>query len=89
VGTQPFGRGVTGTISFDKSIKLKRCVIDRRNKQQQSNEYVQTLVFNVYTVYKVDLKVSEGSEDADPVQTLTIYLAPYLSQIEPDYEPNA
>lgn len=62
------------------SLKFKEC---------KGNNYVQTLVFNVYTVYKVDLKVSEGSEDADPVQTLTIYLAPYLLQIEPDYEPNA
>lgn len=71
------------TIPLDVQQYLEDLEVDSlKFKERKGNNYVQTLVFNVYTLYKVDLKVSEGSEDADPVQTLTIYL-------KPDYEPNA
>lgn len=64
--------GFLGGLEVD-SLVFEEC---------KGDYYVQTLVFSVYAVVEVDLEVSGGSEDADPVQTLTIY-------IEPDYEPNA
>lgn len=48
------------------SLKFKEC---------KGNNYVHTLVFNGHTLSRADLEESAGSEDADPVQTLTLCLA--------------